>query len=58
MTTTQRQIATAYRELQVRRTAAAHLRGIPARQNASAISHLYDQLNHLNIQLIEEGGSR
>jgi hypothetical protein len=35
---------TTSQELQVRRAAARHLSGIPARQNAAAIDHLETQL--------------
>jgi hypothetical protein len=54
MPTTQTAIAAATKELVMRQIAAAHLRGIPARQNACAIERLYDTLNHLHIQQIEE----
>jgi hypothetical protein len=47
------QIAVAYRELVMRERANAHLGGIPRRQNESAISGLYDTLNHLHIARIE-----
>lgn len=48
-------IAAQTKELQIRENAARHLRGIPARQNASSISGLYDSLNDLHIQRIERG---
>ena len=46
-------IAAAYKELVIRETAAAHLSGLPARHNATAIDGLYDVLNHLHIARIE-----
>lgn len=46
-------IEEATHELNVREAAAAHLQGIPARQNAAAIARLYDRLNHLHIERIE-----
>lgn len=46
-------INAAEHELNVREIAAGHLRGIPARQNAAAISTLYDKLCALNIARIE-----
>jgi hypothetical protein len=46
-------IAAAEHELNVREIAAGNLSGIPARQNAAAISTLYDRLNHLHIERIE-----
>lgn len=54
-TTLTEQIATATKELVIRESAARHLRGIPARQNAASISALYDRLNHLHIERIEAG---
>jgi len=60
MSTTQAQtvearIAVLYRELKVREAAAPNLRAgsIVARQNASAIAHLYDRLCALHIEQIE-----
>ncbi len=47
-------IAAAYKELATREAAAAHLRGIPALQNATRIDQLYDLLCDLNIQ--QRGG--
>jgi hypothetical protein len=55
MMTNATQIATLTKELQMREAAAAHLRGIPARQNASAIASLYDRLNALHIARLEGG---
>ena len=48
-------IANRTRELQHRENAAHHLRGIPARQNSSSISGLYDSLNALHIERLERG---
>jgi len=42
------QLTTA-QELQVRRIAARHLRGIPARQNAASIAHLETKLVYEEI---------
>lgn len=42
-----------YHELRVREGAAGHLSGIPARQNASTIDKLYDDLNHLHVAKFE-----
>lgn len=47
------EIAALYRELVMREAAAAHLRNIPARQNANAIACLYDKLNALSIAQFE-----
>lgn len=46
-------IAATEKELVMRESAAKHLAGIPARQNAAAISYLYDRLNHLHIERLE-----
>jgi len=46
-------IVTLTKELAMRERAAAHLRGIPARQNKSAIDGIYDRLNALHIARIE-----
>ncbi len=46
-------IAAAEKELAMRKIAAKHLRGIPARQNASAINRLYDTLVDLHIKQLE-----
>lgn len=46
-------IAAAYKELRMREAAAAHLSGIPAKQNANMIDQLYDKLNGLHIAAIE-----
>lgn len=46
-------IATAEKELTIREAAAAHLSGIPARQNASAIERLCDTLTDLHIRRLE-----
>jgi hypothetical protein len=48
-------IAARYQELRVREAAARHLRqgSIVARQNASTIARLYDELNALHIARIE-----
>jgi hypothetical protein len=50
-------ILVATKELVIRETAAPHLHGIPAQQNATAISRLYDHLNRLHLARIE-GGQR
>lgn len=47
------QIAAAEKELVMREAAAAHLKGIPARQNANAIEALCDKLTDLHIRRIE-----
>lgn len=52
MTTTDR-IAAATKELVMREAAASHLSGITALQNQTAISRLYDALNHLHIERLE-----
>lgn len=41
------------KELVMRERAAAHLRGLPARHNQTAIDDLYDRLNALHIARIE-----
>ena len=46
-------IENAYTELRHREIAARYLKGIPALQNQSSISRLYDTLNHLHIAKIE-----
>ena len=46
-------IVAAEKELVVRESAAKHLRGIPARQNASAIERLCDVLTDLHIRRFE-----
>lgn len=51
--TLEAKIAAAEKELVVREAAAKHLRGIPARQNASSIATLYDTLTDLHIRRIE-----
>jgi len=53
MVTTSPAIVVAEMELVVREAAAAHLAGIPAIQNATAIAQLYDRLNHLHLARIE-----
>lgn len=49
-------IATLTKELRVREIAAGHLRGIPAKQNQTAIDVLYDRLVGLHLAQLEEGG--
>lgn len=48
-------IAKLTKELTMRERAAHHLKGIPARQNQTAIDSLYDKLNALHIAQIEGG---
>lgn len=50
-------IQTLTKELEMREKAAPNLKGIPARQNQSAIDGLYDKLNHLHIQRLENKSS-
>lgn len=47
-------VDTATEELVMRETASRNLRGIPAQQNQTRIERLYDELNHLHIQILEE----
>jgi hypothetical protein len=53
MTTVAAAIAAAEKELVMRERAAAHLSGIPARQNTSSINYLYDRLTDLHIRRVE-----
>lgn len=46
-------IAAAEKELVMRQAAARHLKGIPARQNQSAIDRLYDKLTAMHIDRLE-----
>jgi len=53
MANTTQRIDEATTELRHRENAAAHLTGIPAIQNQTAINRLYDVLNALHIERIE-----
>ncbi len=54
MQTTQQQIDTLTKELVMRQIAARNLRSMAQILNQSQIDRLYDRLNHLHIQRIEE----
>lgn len=49
----EKRIFEAEKELTIREKSAEHLRGIPAKQNRTAIERLYDRLNALHIERLE-----